>query len=221
MHTFLADIPSPPPPPPHYTFRNSRHSGETSWPRKASIQPQQVICRQHSNGTSWFHGFNWVIIWEAFTEVFCCICVFKSFIRILFRYMHYFQSFGFIEESWSLAFGFLVVSVTAALVESHPISTHLDDNLTVPLTSFLVGSLVFWCLPLKENYWEIFWHVRNISIRNFGSNGMNKIAHWYFYQLALCTSLWKRKHYILCTDLARYLKYVKKTTCFLFLPFAP
>ncbi|KAF2953131.1 probable phytol kinase 2, chloroplastic [Oryza sativa Japonica Group] len=58
-------------------------------------------------------------------------------------YMHYFQSFGFIEESWSLAFGFLVVSVTAALVESHPISTHLDDNLTVPLTSFLVGSLVF------------------------------------------------------------------------------
>uniref|UniRef100_A0A0E0N4I8 Uncharacterized protein n=1 Tax=Oryza rufipogon TaxID=4529 RepID=A0A0E0N4I8_ORYRU len=59
------------------------------------------------------------------------------------RYMHYFQSFGFIEESLSLAFGFLVVSVTAALVESHPISTHLDDNLTVPLTSFLVGSLVF------------------------------------------------------------------------------
>ncbi|KAF0887506.1 hypothetical protein E2562_002236 [Oryza meyeriana var. granulata] len=58
-------------------------------------------------------------------------------------YMHYFQSFGFIEESWSLAFGFLVISVTAALVESHPISTHLDDNLTVPLTSFLVGSLVF------------------------------------------------------------------------------
>ncbi|XP_040376070.1 probable phytol kinase 2, chloroplastic [Oryza brachyantha] len=58
-------------------------------------------------------------------------------------YMHYFQTFGFIEESWSLAFGFLVVSVTAALVESHPISTHLDDNLTVPLTSFLVGSLVF------------------------------------------------------------------------------
>uniref|UniRef100_A0A0E0C9U6 Uncharacterized protein n=1 Tax=Oryza meridionalis TaxID=40149 RepID=A0A0E0C9U6_9ORYZ len=59
------------------------------------------------------------------------------------RYMHYFQLFGFIEESWSLALGFLVVSVTAALVESHPISTHLDDNLTVPLTSFLVGSLVF------------------------------------------------------------------------------
>uniref|UniRef100_A0A0D9V7F3 Uncharacterized protein n=1 Tax=Leersia perrieri TaxID=77586 RepID=A0A0D9V7F3_9ORYZ len=58
-------------------------------------------------------------------------------------YMHYFQTFGFIEESWSLAFGFLVVSVTAALVESHPISSHLDDNLTVPLTSFLVGSLVF------------------------------------------------------------------------------
>uniref|UniRef100_A0ACD5W4E3 Uncharacterized protein n=1 Tax=Avena sativa TaxID=4498 RepID=A0ACD5W4E3_AVESA len=57
-------------------------------------------------------------------------------------YMHYFHTFGFIEESWHMAFGFLVVSVAATLVESHPISTELDDNLTVPLTAFLVGSLV-------------------------------------------------------------------------------
>ncbi|KAI5007184.1 hypothetical protein ZWY2020_047132 [Hordeum vulgare] len=57
-------------------------------------------------------------------------------------YMHYFHSFGFMEESWYMTLGFLVVSVAAALVESHPISTELDDNLTVPLTSFLVGSLI-------------------------------------------------------------------------------
>lgn len=57
-------------------------------------------------------------------------------------YMHYLHTFGFIEESWNMAFGFLVVSVAATLVESHPISTELDDNLTVPLTSFLVGSLL-------------------------------------------------------------------------------
>ncbi|VAH81432.1 unnamed protein product [Triticum turgidum subsp. durum] len=56
--------------------------------------------------------------------------------------MHYFHTFGFIEESWRMTFGFLVVSVATALVESHPISTELDDNLTVPLVSFLVGSLI-------------------------------------------------------------------------------
>ncbi|XP_037409989.1 probable phytol kinase 2, chloroplastic [Triticum dicoccoides] len=56
--------------------------------------------------------------------------------------MHCFHTFGFIEESWHMTFGFLVVSIAAALVESHPISTELDDNLTVPLPSFLVGSLI-------------------------------------------------------------------------------
>jgi farnesol kinase len=35
------------------------------------------------------------------------------------------------------------VSVATAVVESLPISTDLDDNLTVPLTSILVGSIVF------------------------------------------------------------------------------
>lgn len=39
--------------------------------------------------------------------------------------------------------GFLMVSAAAALVESHPLSSELDDNLTVPLTAVLVGSLVF------------------------------------------------------------------------------
>lgn len=57
--------------------------------------------------------------------------------------MYYFSSFGFLRKSWEMALGFLVVSLTSALVESLPISTKLDDNLTVPLTSVLVGSLVF------------------------------------------------------------------------------
>ncbi|XP_073366959.1 uncharacterized protein [Aegilops tauschii subsp. strangulata] len=38
----------------------SRHSGETFRERKASIQPQKVICWKHSDGYSWFLGFNWV-----------------------------------------------------------------------------------------------------------------------------------------------------------------
>ncbi|XP_022034188.1 probable phytol kinase 3, chloroplastic isoform X2 [Helianthus annuus] len=44
-------------------------------------------------------------------------------------YMHYFSMFGYFEVSWQMIFGFLVVSVACALVESHPISTTFDDNL--------------------------------------------------------------------------------------------
>ncbi|OAY24180.1 farnesol kinase, chloroplastic isoform X2 [Manihot esculenta] len=58
-------------------------------------------------------------------------------------FMHYFASFGYVRESWEMAFGFLVISLASALVESLPISTKLDDNLTVTVTSLLVGSLVF------------------------------------------------------------------------------
>ncbi|CAM8916341.1 unnamed protein product [Rhodiola kirilowii] len=58
-------------------------------------------------------------------------------------YMHYFSMFGFLSESWEMVWGFLAVSLGAALVESLPISTTLDDNLTVPLTSILLSSLVF------------------------------------------------------------------------------
>lgn len=57
--------------------------------------------------------------------------------------MHYFSSFGFLQESSEMVMGFLVVSLASALVESLPISTELDDNLTVPLTSIFVGTLVF------------------------------------------------------------------------------
>lgn len=57
--------------------------------------------------------------------------------------MHYFSMFGYVEESWQMVLGFLVVSVASALVESHPISTTFDDNLMVPFTSLLVGTLVF------------------------------------------------------------------------------
>ncbi|XVF46218.1 hypothetical protein PTKIN_Ptkin03bG0009800 [Pterospermum kingtungense] len=58
-------------------------------------------------------------------------------------FMYYFSYFGYIQESWEIVFGFLVSSLASALVESFPISTKLDDNLTVPLTSILVSSLVF------------------------------------------------------------------------------
>lgn len=58
-------------------------------------------------------------------------------------YMLYFSSFGFMEESMKMVVGFLIVSIATALVESHPLSSELDDNLTVPLTAVLVGSLIF------------------------------------------------------------------------------
>ncbi|PKI51290.1 hypothetical protein CRG98_028319 [Punica granatum] len=58
-------------------------------------------------------------------------------------YMYYFASFGYMQVSWEMIWGFLFVSLASALVESLPLSTALDDNLTVPLTSFIVGSLVF------------------------------------------------------------------------------
>lgn len=57
--------------------------------------------------------------------------------------MYYFSKFGFVDKSWDMVLGFLVVSLASALVESLPISTELDDNLTVPLTSILVGSFIF------------------------------------------------------------------------------
>ncbi|KAJ8550808.1 hypothetical protein K7X08_000178 [Anisodus acutangulus] len=57
-------------------------------------------------------------------------------------YLHYFSLFGYIEVSSKTILGFLFVSLAAALVESHPLSSELDDNLTVPLISVLVGSLV-------------------------------------------------------------------------------
>ncbi|KAL5710081.1 farnesol kinase [Ranunculus cassubicifolius] len=58
-------------------------------------------------------------------------------------YMLYFSAFGLIDESWNLSLQFFIVSLASALVESLPISSDLDDNLTVPLTSFLVGTLLF------------------------------------------------------------------------------
>ncbi|KAJ8550790.1 hypothetical protein K7X08_000160 [Anisodus acutangulus] len=57
-------------------------------------------------------------------------------------YLHYFSLFGYIEVSSKMVLGFLFVSLAAALVESHPLSSELDDNLTVPLISVLAGSLV-------------------------------------------------------------------------------
>ncbi|XP_074285561.1 putative phytol kinase 3, chloroplastic [Silene latifolia] len=58
-------------------------------------------------------------------------------------FMLYFSQFGFIPVSWDMVTGFFCMSVASTLVESLPISTKIDDNLTVSLTSFLVGSLFF------------------------------------------------------------------------------
>ncbi|XP_048227009.1 farnesol kinase, chloroplastic isoform X2 [Ricinus communis] len=58
-------------------------------------------------------------------------------------FMYYFASFGYLRKSYEMILGFLVVSLASTLVESLPISTELDDNLTVTVTSILLGTLVF------------------------------------------------------------------------------
>ncbi|XP_009132038.2 farnesol kinase, chloroplastic-like [Brassica rapa] len=59
-------------------------------------------------------------------------------------YMYYFASFGYIKNSgWDMILRFFIISIASALVESLPISTDIDDNLTVSLTSALVGTLLF------------------------------------------------------------------------------
>jgi len=57
--------------------------------------------------------------------------------------MWYLNIFGFVDKSWAMVGAFGVISLAAAVVESLPISTRLDDNLTVPLASVLVSALVF------------------------------------------------------------------------------
>lgn len=58
-------------------------------------------------------------------------------------YMYYFASFGYIEDSGGMILRFAIISIASALVESLPISTDIDDNLTISLTSALVGILLF------------------------------------------------------------------------------
>ncbi|KAL9404738.1 hypothetical protein Peur_001710 [Populus x canadensis] len=58
-------------------------------------------------------------------------------------FMFYFSAFGYVQKSWEMILGFLIVSLASSFVESLPISTELDDNLTVTLTSLLLGNLVF------------------------------------------------------------------------------
>ncbi|KAL1197219.1 Farnesol kinase [Cardamine amara subsp. amara] len=58
-------------------------------------------------------------------------------------YMYYFASFGYMEASGGMILRFFIISIASALVESLPISTDIDDNLTISLTSTLVGTLLF------------------------------------------------------------------------------
>jgi farnesol kinase len=64
--------------------------------------------------------------------------------------MCYLHRFGFVEHRWAMVVAFGVISLVAAVVESLPISTRLDDNLTVPLASVLVGSLVFYSIGVRS-----------------------------------------------------------------------
>ncbi|GJM88206.1 hypothetical protein PR202_ga04239 [Eleusine coracana subsp. coracana] len=84
-------------------------------------------------------------------------------------HMCYFHRFGFVEKSWAMVVAFGVISLVAAVVESLPISTRLDDNLTVPLASVLVGSLVFYSIG-----------VRSLCCMSSGLNSISPIAEMVF-----------------------------------------
>ncbi|XP_057866845.1 probable phytol kinase 2, chloroplastic isoform X2 [Cryptomeria japonica] len=58
-------------------------------------------------------------------------------------YLFYFASFGYYEVSLQMIMLTLFISIAATIIESLPISTDIDDNLTVSLISALVGFLVF------------------------------------------------------------------------------
>ncbi|TVU27516.1 hypothetical protein EJB05_30133, partial [Eragrostis curvula] len=83
--------------------------------------------------------------------------------------MCYFHHFGFVEQSWRMVLAFGVISFVAAVVESLPISTRLDDNLTVTLASALVGALVFH-----------FIGVRNLCCMNSDGSNISAIVQMVF-----------------------------------------
>lgn len=91
------------------------------------------------------------------------MCVYET------RFMCYFSIFGFVEKSWTMVAAFRVISLVAAVVESLPISTRLDDNLTVPVASVLPswrpGFLFHWSQkpvlheqPRQEKYFSNRWN---------------------------------------------------------------
>ncbi|KAI5074089.1 hypothetical protein GOP47_0010050 [Adiantum capillus-veneris] len=58
--------------------------------------------------------------------------------------LYYYSSLGFYQLNWSSAVQIVaLISFSATIVESLPISSHLDDNMSVPLISVLMGSALF------------------------------------------------------------------------------
>uniref|UniRef100_A0A0D9XN77 Phytol kinase n=1 Tax=Leersia perrieri TaxID=77586 RepID=A0A0D9XN77_9ORYZ len=78
------------------------------------------------------------------------IAMFLSGFLASILYMCYFHLFRFVEENWSMVIAFGVTSLAAAIVEAFPISKRLDDNLTVPIASVLIGVLVFYYTGAKN-----------------------------------------------------------------------
>lgn len=82
-------------------------------------------------------------------------------------FMCYFHLFGFIEQSWIMVAAFGITSLTAAIVESLPVSTRLDDNLTAPIASALVGGL-------------LFYYVGGVSVTSGARSSISAIAEMVF-----------------------------------------
>ena len=73
-----------------------------------------------------------------------CACV-----EFFFRFTSYFDAFGSHIEPWTdVSVKVAFIALVSTIVESLPITDKLDDNLTVPLSAVIVGSLLFPLGPL-------------------------------------------------------------------------
>lgn len=72
------------------------------------------------------------------------MAMFAAGLPLSLLFISYFSGFGYFEcDWWSTVWRVAIITFCATLVESLPITEKLDDNLTVPLTAALFGSLLF------------------------------------------------------------------------------
>lgn len=72
------------------------------------------------------------------------IAMFVFGLALSIGFLYYYSSMGFYHLDWERAVQCVaLISLAATTVESLPISTQIDDNMTVPLVSVLVGCMLF------------------------------------------------------------------------------
>ncbi|KAH7299728.1 hypothetical protein KP509_24G026400 [Ceratopteris richardii] len=76
--------------------------------------------------------------WAGSTSMFVSGCVLSL------SFLKYFSALGFYDVDWAhAAWSILYISLLATIVESLPVNSFLDDNISVPLVSVVTGILLF------------------------------------------------------------------------------